>query len=109
MPTSLPDQLSTDEVIAVIKYLLGVIGSLLGVGGAMWVYAHKSMLKKLDKIDEHLQPMLTKLEVHDVKIDNHTERIKSLEETTKQHTQEINHYDGRIQNVERIVKTIVKA
>lgn len=63
----------------VINGLVYVLGALIGIGISVFVFFHKSILRRLDNIDNDLKPISTKIAVQEQRMDSIHERLQEHE------------------------------
>lgn len=75
-----------DILWKIINLLLWVLAAIGSIGVSVFVYFHKSLMRRLDKIDEDLKPVIMEqslqkqtLQQHSDKLQDHDIRIKELE------------------------------
>jgi len=61
-----------------------LLASLITIGLSVFVFFHKSLLRRLDAIDADLKPMVTQNALTAQTLADHDKRITRLENKTKQ-------------------------
>jgi septal ring factor EnvC (AmiA/AmiB activator) len=78
--------LPPDILWKIINGLIWVLGVFMGLGVSIFVFFHKSILRRLDSIDNDLKPITTQIAVQKERVDSlhdrlidHEKRISKLE------------------------------
>jgi septal ring factor EnvC (AmiA/AmiB activator) len=72
----------------VINGLVYVLGALISIGISVFVFFHKSILRRLDSIDTDLKPIATQIAVQ-------KERTDTLHERLNEHERRISKLEGK--------------
>ena len=87
------------DLLTVFGYFVGFMIFLFGIIGWFFQNLHAQLKKSIDTVHSDLKPLVIKVAVHE-------EKITEIKEEQKEIHKWINHYDGRMQTVERKVATI---
>lgn len=87
------------DLLTVFGYFVGFMIFLFGIIGWFFQNLHAQLKKSIDTVHSDLKPLVIKVAVHE-------EKIIEIKEEQKEIHKWINHYDGRMQTVERKVATI---
>ena len=87
------------DLLTVFGYFVGFMIFLFGIIGWFFQNLHAQLKKSIDTVHSDLKPLVIKVAVHE-------EKITEIKEEQKEIHKWINHYDGRMQTVERKVSTI---
>lgn len=87
------------DLLTVFGYFIAFLALLLGIIGWFFQNLHSQLKKSIDTVHSDLKPLVIKVAVHE-------EKITEIKEEQKEIHKWINHYDGRMQTVERKVATI---
>ncbi len=87
------------DLLTVFGYFVGFMIFLFGIIGWFFQNLHSQLKKSIDTVHSDLKPLVIKVAVHE-------EKITEIKEEQKEIHKWINHYDGRMQTVERKVATI---
>lgn len=90
------------DLLTVFGYFIGFLFLLFGIIGWFFQNLHSQLKKSIDSIHLDLKPLVVKVAVHE-------EKINEIKEDNKEIHKWINHYDGRMQHVERKVSSIKQA
>lgn len=72
-------QLPPDILWEIIHKLTIIIGGLLSIGIGVFAFFHKSILRRLDNIDNDLKPITTQIAVQKERVDTLHERLNEHE------------------------------
>lgn len=92
-------QLTPDLLLSVIKWLCGVIGSIIALFIVVIGILHRSMIRRLDLIEVDIKTLPTQIAIH-------TEQIRDIKEAQAESSKWLNNHDTRIQGLERQVASI---
>lgn len=87
------------DLLTVFGYFIGALLFLASIIGWFVQNLHTQLKKSVDNIHSDLKPLVIKVAVHE-------EKITEIKDEQKEIHKWINHYDGRMQTVERKVATI---
>lgn len=90
------------DLLTVFGFFIGALLFLAGIIGWFVQNLHSQLKKSIDNIHLDLKPLVVKVAVHE-------EKINEIKEDQKEIHKWINHYDGRMQHVERKVASIKQA
>lgn len=72
-------QIPPDILWKIINLLSAFIGAMSGLGVTVFVFFHRSLLRRLDSIDADLKPMRTEISLNQQRLDEHEKRITRIE------------------------------
>ncbi len=89
-------QMDKQFLSGVVWSMSGIIISLLGLVGVAARAFYQGMMKRFDRIDARLDPMIVEMAVH-------TEQIKEIRTEQIEQDKWLRNHDGRIQTLEHKV------
>jgi len=81
-------QLHPEILWEIIHKLTIIIGGLISIGIGVFAFFHKSLLRRLDSIDNDLKPIATQIAVQ-------KERVDTIHERLNEHEKRIGKLEGK--------------
>jgi hypothetical protein len=93
----------TGELIQMILWVFGIIGTFVCAIGLFVKILHDQMIKRLEVLDTDLKPLVVQVALHGEHLSVHDEQILQLKAKDDEQDKWLSHYDSRIQTIEKVV------